>query len=97
VSKYRRAAKVDGSQDSIVQALRKIPHISVEVGHDDIFVGYKGRNFWFELKSQSTVSKKTGKVRHSAIKESQHNLIKHWTGHYEIVWKIDQILAAIGL
>ena len=97
MSKFRRSAKIDQNQTEIVKALRDIPGVTVQVSMDDILVGHKGRSYWFEIKEPNMVSKKTGKINHSAIKESQHNLIKHWTGHYEIVWNIDQILAAIGL
>ncbi len=93
----RRAAKIDQNQPQIVKALRAIPGVTVQVSMDDILVGHKGRSYWFEIKEPGMVSKKTGEINHSAIKESQHNLIKHWTGHYEIVWNIGQILAAIGL
>ena len=97
MSKFRRAAKIDSNQNEIVKALRAIPGVTVQVSMDDILVGHKRRSYWFEIKEPSTVSKKTGKVRDSAIKESQHNLIKHWTGHYAVVWNLDQILAEIGL
>ena len=50
-TKLRRAAKIDRNQGDIVSALRKIPGISVETGHDDILVGYKGRTWWFEVKA----------------------------------------------
>ncbi len=97
MSKYRRAAKIDNNQNEIVNALRDINGVTVQVGMDDILVGYKGRSYWFEIKEPSCVSPKTGMVRHSSIKESQHKLIEHWTGHYEIVWDISQILLSIGI
>ena len=93
--KHRRAAKIDKNQPDIVDALREMPNVTVQVGMDDILVGYKGRNFWFEIKEPETVSKVTGQVQPSKIKDSQHKLLKHWSGHYEIVWSIDQILAVI--
>lgn len=76
-------------------ALRKIPGVSVEIGHDDIMVGHKGKTFWFEIKETSTVSKITGEVVPSAIKKSQKDLLAGWKGHYQIVWNIDQIIEAI--
>ena len=97
MSKYRRAAKVDVSQPGIVKSLRAIPGVSVALGHDDILVGYKGRTYWFEVKSPHVVSKKTGAIRESAKKDSQKDLLSSWEGHYEIVWNVDQVLAAISL
>jgi len=69
--------------------------VSVEPGHDDILVGYKGNTFWFEIKEPSTVSPVTGEVRPSEIKPSQKKLKAEWDGHYQIVWDIDQIIQAI--
>jgi hypothetical protein len=97
VSKHRRAAKIDNNQPEIVKKLRMLPNITVEVGHDDILVGYKGINYWYEIKEPETVSNVTGQVRPSAIKDSQHKLIAEWKGHYKIVWNIDQILKDIGI
>ena len=97
MSKYRRAAKIDSNQPEIVDALRGIPGVTVQVGMDDILVGHKGRNYWFEIKEPGFVSKKTGSVLKSGIKDSQHKLLEHWTGHYSIVWNVDQILAEMGI
>ncbi len=89
--------KVDNNQSDIVKALRKIPGVTVEVGHDDILVGRVGRTFWFEVKTPDCVSKKTGKVRPSKIKDSQKKLLHTWMGHYSLIWTLDQILKEIGL
>ena len=97
MSKYRRAAKIDHNQPEIVKALRNIPDVTVEVGKDDILVGFKGKTYWFEIKEPETVSPKTGEVRPSAIKPSQHKLLAEWKGHYAIVWNINQILEQIRL
>jgi hypothetical protein len=91
----RRAAKIDNNQREIVRDLRKIPGITVAVGHDDILVGHKGKNYWFECNSHENVSKATGKVRESSIKTSQLHLQDTWAGHYAIVWNIEQILEAL--
>jgi len=96
MSKYRRAAKIDGNQSEIVDALRNIPHVSVQTGVDDILVGYRKQTYWFEIKHPDMASKK-GVVRPSAIKESQKSLLRSWTGHYSIVTTLDQILAEIGI
>ena len=95
MSKNRRAAKVDGNQMRIVKKLCKIQGITVKLGHDDILVGYKGRTYWYEIKSEDVISKRTGFVMPSAIKKSQTTLIETWTGHYKIVWSAEQILDEI--
>lgn len=94
---HRRAAKIDSNQIGIVILLRNIPGVSVDVGHSDILVGHKGRTFWFEIKSESAVSKKTGKVLESAKKDSQKKLESGWAGHYQIVSSVEEILREIGL
>ena len=80
----RRAAKVDSNQYQIVEDLRSMGY-SVEVGHDDILVGYRGRTFWFEIK--------TGPK--AAIKKSQNKLLAEFKGHYSIVWSTLMILKEI--
>lgn len=97
MSKYRRAAKIDKNQPEIVKALRAIPGVSVQVSMDDILVGHNGINYWYELKEPDTVSKKTGEIRDSAIKPSQHKLRDEWQGHYSIVSALDEILKEIGI
>ena len=88
---------MDNNQGSIVEALRKIPSISVETDHDDIFVGYKGFNYWYELKNPNKVSKKTGKINESGKQDTQKTLEKTWKGHYKIVSSLDEILKDMGI
>ena len=75
-----------------MDALRGIPSITVQPGHDDLLVGYKGKTYWFELKSERAVSKRTGLVREKSKKESQIKLESTWKGHYKIVSTLDEIL-----
>jgi hypothetical protein len=93
----RRAAKVDVNQPALVKALREIPGVTVETGHDDIMVGYRGNTYWFEVKTPDTVSPRTGKVRPSEITPSERDRVNYWQGHYSIVWSLDQILEEIGI
>lgn len=98
----RRKDKVDSNQAGIVADLRKIPGVTVEVDHDDILVGCMDRNhvprtYWYEIKAPDQVSKKTGNVLQSALKDSQKELIKKWTGHYKVVTSLDEILKDIGV
>ena len=96
MSKWRQAAKVDANQSDIVKQLRKLGY-SVQVGHDDILVGHKGKTLWYEIKDpEKTLSKKTGELLPSAIKLSQQALMSTWSGHYQIVWTLEQILADIA-
>jgi len=95
LSRYRRAAKIDSNQPGIVEALRAIPGVTVNLGHDDIIVGYRGQTYWYEIKEPGAVSKKTGEIRESEKKQSQKDLEAKWKGHYKIIWSIDQILAEI--
>jgi len=95
MSKYRRAAKTDTNQNKIVTELRSIPGVTVQVGHDDILVGYRGKTFWYELKSPEKVGKRTGKILESAKQPSQVLLEKNWAGHYKIISSVDEILTEI--
>ena len=88
----RRAKKVDSNQADIVKALRTMAGVTVSLDHDDIFVGYRGLNYWFEIKNPGAVSKKTGKIKESAKKESQKILEQFWCGHYRIVSSLDEIV-----
>ena len=97
MSKYRQAAKIDANQTNIVKLLRYIYGCKVELGHDDILVGYKGKNYWYEIKTPDCVSKKTGAVRESAKKNKQSKLEQEWTGHYKIVSSFEEILKDLGL
>jgi len=82
----RRADRVDANQPEIVKALRKLDGVTVQVGMDDILVGYEGRSYWFEIK--------TGPKAH--VKESQLKLLDNWKGHYSIVWSVEMITNELG-
>jgi hypothetical protein len=90
-------SKVDENQASIVTSLRKIPGIVIVVGHDDFLLGYKGKTMWYEVKHPSEISKRTGKLLESAIKPSQQWLLDNYTGHYRIIWELEQILKELGV
>jgi len=87
---------VDENQPGIVKALRKIQGVMVELDHDDILVGYKGRTFWYEIKPERELGK-NGQIRESRIKPHQKELRDTWPGHYRIVWKLEQILEDLGI
>ena len=97
----RFAKRTDANQAEIVAQLRSIPGVTVEVHHSDILVGRMvdgtPRTFWFELKNPNAVSKKSKAVQESKIKDSQKKIRSKYTGHYSIVWSVEQIMAEIGI
>ena len=97
MSKHRRAARVDSNQKEIVKTLRSIPGVKVEPGHDDILVGYRGVTYWFEIKSLDAISPKTGDVRRSEITDSEWKRLHEFTGHYQIIWTVEQALKTLDL
>ena len=92
----RRAARVDNNQAEIVKALRKIPNVSVEHGHDDLLVGHKGITYWVEVKNPDRL-RKDGSMHENVLQESQKKLKREWFGQYAIVSTLDEILALIGI
>jgi len=97
LSKHRRAARIDANQPEIVKALRKIPGVTVQLDMDDILVGYKGVNYWYEIKDPKKLFKNDGTFNKGEIKPSQEKLIENWMGHYKIAWSLDMILENIGI
>jgi hypothetical protein len=81
----------------IVNFLRSIPNVSVEVGHDDILVGYQGKTYWFEIKDPAKALNKDGSYKAGAVKESQWKLMQEFNGHYQIVCGVDPILETLGI
>ena len=59
-------------------------------------MGFKGKTYWFELKNPDTVGK-DGKIRETAIKKDQKRIRASFTGHYEIVSSLDEILKTLGI
>ena len=85
MSKWRKAAKVDKVQSGIVMELRALG-ISVELGMDDILVGYAGVTYWIEIKSGVK----------SRLTAGQKTLREGWKGQYSVCWSTTQILDLIG-
>ena len=94
---YRRK-KNDQNQKDIVAQLQKIPGVGVQIDHDDILVGYRGRTYWFEIKNPNEITK-SGTLAHKSrlTEQKQEALALLWPGHYRIVWKIEQILEDLGI
>lgn len=90
-----RAKRVDANQKQIVAALRKIPGVTVHLTHmvadgfPDIVVGYKGRNYLFEIKD--------GSKPPSAQKLTPDEQVFHdtWKGQVNIATCFDDIYFSI--
>ena len=93
----RRKAKIDNNQNKIIKELREIPGVTVIPNHHDILVGHRGKTYWYEIKSDWAISKKTGKVLDSRKQKSQVKLQREFTGHYRIVSSLDEILVDMML
>lgn len=92
----KHRSKIDNNQNEIVDALCKIPGVTVAVNHDDIIVGNLGVNYWYEIK-QEDIYKKDGELKKGVLKDSQIKLLAEWEGHYRVVWTLDMILKEIGI
>jgi len=90
LSILRRGKRIDNNQQSIVKALRQIPGVTVQVDMSDILVGYRGHNYWFEIKSSKL------KTEERYLKDSQKKLLKSWRGHYQVVHTLDEIINEIN-
>ena len=94
MGKYRRAESTDTNQKDIVKELRKFA--SVELNHDDILVGYKGVNYWYEIKNPNAANKNR-KVYQSKKQDGQKKLEAEYKGHYKIVCSLEEILEDMGV
>jgi len=91
----RRAARVDGNQAEIVEALRGIPDCTVSDtsavggGFPDLCVGYRGFNFFFEIKDPQQP-----KHRHELTPE-QAKFHGAWKGQIQKVFTLKEIITAM--
>jgi len=96
MSRMGYRAKVDANQSAIVGELRA-RGVSVALAHDDIICGYRGHNYWFEIKNPDGLFKADGVTFNKGkIKKSQELIRRTWLGQYDVVWSIEQILAKIN-
>ena len=86
MSKHRQAAKVDSNQSGLVKSLRKIPGVTVYLDVDDILLGYKGVNYWYEIKDPDKAFNKDMTFKKGAIKDSQIKLLAEWKQWNLINW-----------
>ena len=81
----RTAARIDSNQPALVAALRQIPGVSVAVtsqlgkGFPDIVVGYRGRNYIFEIKDPE---QPPSKRRLTSDEQKWHD---RWCGQVDVV------------
>ena len=83
--------KPDNNQAELVSELLKIPGMSVETNHDDLFIGYELLNFWVEVKNPDECLK-DGTVPDYRKRRTQTRLEKEWTGDYLIASTYNQIV-----
>jgi len=90
----RRKAKVDSNQPEITAALRKIgcsvtPTHTIGKGFPDLAVGFRGRNYFFEIKDGSL-----SPSRRSLTKD-EADWHESWRGQVHIIGSVDQALRFI--
>lgn len=89
MSRYARRA--DANQSEIVAALRAagatVQHLhTVGAGCPDILVGYQGRNYLIEIKTED-----------GTLTDAQVEFIGEWRGHVDVATTPEQALGAIGI
>lgn len=82
-----RISRVDSNQAEIVRGLRKagvsVQHLHAQ-GHGcpDILAGAGGKNYLFEIKTDST----------KKLTEDEVDWYFHWKGQVAVVWSLEQAL-----
>jgi hypothetical protein len=81
----RRAARADGNQTAIVQALRAVGALPYYIKEPcDLIVGYRGKNTLLEIKN-----------REGRLTKSQVEFIATWPGQIEVVYTVEEALKAV--
>lgn len=92
----RRKARKDGNHVEIVMMLRQIPGVTVTDtaalgdGFVDIVVGFRGRNYLFEIKDGSKPPSQR------KLTDDEKEWHRKWTGRAEVVKSFDEILKSIN-
>ena len=97
MARWYHKGKTDNNQKDILKELRKIPGLSVQAGHDDLLVGYKGVTYWYEVKNPEKMNKDGSATKGTETQKKQTKLFLEWKGHIKLVWELDQILKDIGI
>ncbi len=93
----RKRGRSDANQEEIVRILRLYPNISVAVtsaigeGFPDIVVGFKGKNYLFEIKDPNQPPSKR------RLTEQEYNFHRRWQGQCVIAETVRDILVTIKL
>ena len=87
----RYARRADANQAEIVRLLNEIPGLRAVVIHEpvDILVGYRARNFLFEIKDGN---KKDYEHRYT---DKQRDFLKSWPGQVRVAKSLDEILQVV--
>lgn len=83
----RRAARRDGNESEIIEALQAVGCSVLQLDEIDLVVGWRGRNFLLEVKMPK---------RRRKLRPIQERLSFDWRGQYSIVTSVDEALAAVG-
>lgn len=93
----RKRGRTDANQRGIVERLRDIPGVTVQVlsavggGCPDLLVAYRGLNLLLEVKDGS---RPPSERRLTPEQEEWH---RTWTGHRAVVTSFEQACEAIGV
>lgn len=91
-----RFKRTDNNQKKIVATLRQIPQLSVmSIAHvgggiGDIIVGYRGKNYLFEIKNKAD-------YKHKQFTEAEKEFMKNWKGQHCVIYNSDDALEILGL
>lgn len=92
-----KICRVDANQKQIINSLRMIPSISVFPTHmvgkgfPDIVVGYKGKNYLFEIKDDAKTKSQT------KLTQAEEKFHSAWSGQVDTIKTIEQILSILKI
>ncbi len=92
----RYALKKDSSHNDICEALRAVGADVLQGFDCDLYVNFRGSAYLIECKSPDQVSKKSGSVRDSAIREKQKRLKAIFGDQYLVIFSSEGALRAVG-
>jgi len=87
----RRAAKVDDNQKDIVRALRAMGASvcslsAVGQGCPDLLVGYRHKNYLFEVKNKGGLDKTT---------PAQDRWLEGWNGQWHLIYDAEEAISVM--
>lgn len=96
MSKWRKDARTDNNQSGIIEQLEALDGVTVAPNRDDFEVGYRGKNYWIELKNPERTLDKDGRITKGCFKKSQIDRLRDWKGQYDVAWSFEDCLDIIG-